>query len=130
VEKALKLIHLQNMEYPWDFYLMAAMYAFAGSMHFIKPKAYLRVMPDFMPKPKLMVYLSGIAEIILGGFLLVPDLKNWAIIGIVAMLVIFMIVHINMLRGGKHAAGVPIWILILRIPIQAVLVWWAFQYYS
>ena len=83
-----------------------------------------------MPKPKLLVYLSGIAEIVLAVALLFSNLKNWAIIGIVAMLIVFMIVHINMLRGGKHAAGAPMWILILRIPIQAVLVWWAFQYYN
>ena len=118
------------MEQTWDFYLMAAMYGFAGLMHFIKPKVYVKVMPDFMPRPKLLVYLSGIAEIVLGVALLFSNLKNWAIIGIVAMLIVFMIVHINMLRGGKHAAGAPMWILILRIPIQAVLVWWAFQYYN
>ena len=118
------------MEQPWDYYLMAVMYGFAGLMHFIKPKMYEKVMPDFMPRPKLLVYLSGVAEIVLGAALLISGLKNWAIIGIVAMLIVFMIVHINMLRGGKHAAGVPMWILILRIPIQAVLVWWAFQYYS
>ena len=118
------------MEQTWDLYLMAAMYGFAGLMHFIKPKVYVKVIPEFMPKPKLMVYLSGIAEIVLAVALLISSLKDWAIIGIVAMLVVFMIVHINMLRGGKHAAGVPMWILILRIPIQAVLVWWAFQYYN
>ena len=118
------------MEQTWDFYLMSAMYGFAGLMHFIKPKVYVKVMPDFMPRPKLLVYLSGIAEIVLGVALLFSNLKNWAIIGIVAMLAVFMIVHINMLRGGKHSAGVPMWILILRIPIQAVLVWWAFQYYN
>lgn len=118
------------MEIPWDLYLMVVMYAFAGIMHFIKPKAYLKVMPDFMPRPRLLVYWSGIAEILLAGALLIPTLKNWAIIGIVAMLLVFMIVHVNMLRGGKHAAGVPMWILILRIPVQAVLVWWALQYYN
>jgi len=118
------------MEQNWDLYLMSAMYAFAGLMHFIKPKAYLKVMPNFMPQPKLLVYLSGVAEIVLGVALLITSLKNWAIIGIVAMLLVFMIVHINMLRGGKHAAGVPMWILILRLPVQGVLVWWALQYYS
>ena len=118
------------MEQTWDYYLMAAMYGFTGMMHFIKPSVFVKVIPDFMPKPKLLVYLSGVAEIVLAVALLFYDLKNWAILGIVAMLAVFMIVHINMLRGGKHAAGAPMWILILRIPIQAVLVWWAFQYYN
>ena len=118
------------MEQTWDFYLMSTMYGFTGIMHFIKPNVFVKVMPDFMPKPKLLVYLSGIAEIVMAVALLFSNLKNWAIIGIVAMLTVFMIVHINMLRGGKHAAGAPMWMLILRIPIQAVLVWWAFQYYN
>ena len=51
---------------PWHLYLMAAMYLFAGVMHFIKPKAYLRIMPRYLPNPKVLVALSGVAEIILG----------------------------------------------------------------
>ncbi|MCH8534498.1 MAG: DoxX family protein [Flavobacteriaceae bacterium] len=117
------------MQATWDLYLMGIMYFFAGIMHFIKPKAYMRVMPQFLPAHKTLVYLSGVAEIILGIGVLFPETRNLSILGIVAMLVVFFLVHFNMLRGGKHAAGVPLWILILRIPIQLLLIWWALVYW-
>ncbi|SEA66418.1 DoxX family protein [Bizionia paragorgiae] len=116
------------MTFPWHLYLMAAVYIFAGIMHFIKPKAYLRIMPRYIPQPKLMVSLSGITEILLGIGLCVPALKNLSIYGIIAMLVVFLLVHIYMLSGEKASAGIPKWILILRLPLQFGLMYWAYWY--
>lgn len=116
------------MTFPWHLYLMASMYILAGVMHFIKPKAYLRIMPRYLPKPKLMVSLSGIAEITLGFGLCIPALKNYSIYGIIAMLAIFLLVHFYMLSGEKASAGIPKWILILRLPLQFGLMYWAYWY--
>ena len=116
------------MAYPWHLYVMATLYTFAGIMHFIKPKVYLRVMPKYIPNPKLMVALSGIAEIILGIALCIPQLKTLSIYGIIAMLVVFLIVHFYMLSGENPSAGIPKWLLILRIPLQFGLMYWAYQY--
>lgn len=113
----------------WGLNGMAIMYIIAGIMHFIKPKAYLRVMPRFLPAHKALVFWSGVAEVLLGVALFFENLRNLAIIGIVLMLLVFFLVHFNMLRGEKEAAGVPKWILILRIPIQFVLIWWALYYW-
>jgi len=57
------------------------MYILAGIMHFIKPKVYLRIMPGYLPNHKLLVALSGIAEIALGMSLLLPKLQDQAIYG-------------------------------------------------
>jgi len=112
----------------WDLILMAAMYTFAGVMHFIKPKAYIRVMPRYLKPRKFLVLLSGGFEILLGIGLLFEETRQLAAIGIILMLVTFFLVHFNMLRGKKFSAGVPKWILILRIPLQFVLIWWAYIY--
>lgn len=116
------------MNNPWHLYLMAAIYVFAGFMHFIKPKMYMRIMPRYLPNHKLLVLLSGIAEIALGIALCIPVLKTTAIYGIIAMLVVFLLVHFYMLSGEKASAGIPKWILILRIPLQFVLMCWAWSY--
>ncbi|NRA94080.1 MAG: DoxX family protein [Psychroserpens sp.] len=116
------------MNEPIHFYVMAIMYIVAGIMHFVKPELYERVMPDFLPSHKLLVSLSGIAEILLGVALFIPELKAWAIYGIILMLAVFFLVHFNMLRGPKYAAGIPKWILIVRIPLQFGLMYWAWQY--
>lgn len=112
----------------WHFILMAAMYIFAGIMHFIKPKAYIKVMPNYFKHKATLVYLSGVAEIVLGAALFFETLKDFAIYGIVLMLVIFFTVHINMLKGKREAMGIPKIILILRIPLQFLLIWWALYY--
>lgn len=116
------------MIYPWHLYAMALMYVIAGVVHFVKPKMYMRIMPRYLPRHKLLVYLSGLAEIILGLGLFFPETKNAAIYGIILMLLIFLLVHIYMLSSEKAGAGIPKWALWLRIPLQFVLMWWAWFY--
>lgn len=107
---------------------MAIMYILAGIMHFLKPKVYLRIMPEYLPFHKFLVVLSGFAEILLGISLLIPPIKNLAIFGIIMMLTIFLTVHFYMLSEKKASAGIPAWILILRIPLQFGLMYWAYSY--
>lgn len=116
------------MNYPYHLYLLAALYIFAGLMHFIKPKTYLRIMPRYLPNHRLLVALSGVAEIILGIGLCFSETKNLAIYGIIAMLLVFLLIHFYMLSGEKQGAGIPKWILILRIPLQFGLMYWAYYY--
>lgn len=115
---------------PWHLILMAAVYVFAGIMHFLKPKIYLRIMPRYLPNHRFLVYLSGFFEVVLGLTLLVDQLRNIAVIGIIGMLFIFLLVHFYMLKGKNEGAGFPKWLLILRIPIQFFLMAWAFNYYN
>ena len=42
------------------------------------------------------------------------------------MLVVFLIVHVNMLLP-ENRLGMSLWILMLRIPIQFVLMYWAYS---
>lgn len=112
----------------WHLYIMALMYVFAGIMHFVKPKMYMRIMPRYLPNHKLLVYLSGIAEIALGMGLCFATTKAFSIYGIIAMLAVFLMVHFYMLTGKKASAGIPKWVLILRIPLQFFLMYWAWFY--
>lgn len=107
---------------------MAAMYIFAGLMHFIKPKVYLRIMPRYLPFHKQLVLLSGITEIILGIGLLFEPTKDIAIYGIIGMLSVFLLVHFYMLSSEKAGAGFPKWVLFLRLPLQFALMFWAYSY--
>ena len=88
----------------------------------------MRIMPNYLPNHRELVYASGVAEIVLGIGLCIPQLKNVAIIGIILMLAVFLLVHFYMLKGEKEGAGVPKWILLLRIPLQFGLMYWAYWY--
>ncbi|MDO7173769.1 hypothetical protein [Mariniflexile sp. AS56] len=118
------------MIYPWHLYAMAALYMVAGINHFIKPKIYLRIMPLYLPNHKLLVALSGIAELFLGIMVCVPLVKNIALIFIMIMLLVFLLVHFYMLSSKKASAGLPKWLLLSRIPMQFILMYWAYSYLS
>ncbi|MFC0519924.1 DoxX family protein [Mesonia maritima] len=116
------------MNYPWHLYLMGLMYIVAGFFHFIKPKAYMRIIPRYLPSHKLLVYISGIIEIVLGIAVCFKLTKNIAIIGLTFMLLVFLLVHIYMLSSEKAGLNLPKWLLWFRLLLQFVLIWWALFY--
>ncbi|CAM3311921.1 MauE/DoxX family redox-associated membrane protein [Zobellia roscoffensis] len=116
------------MNYSWHLYVMGIIYVMAGIMHFIKPKAYMRIMPQYLPNHKLLVLLSGLAEIVLGVGVCFSPTKNYAIYGLILMLAVFLLVHFYMLSSIKASAGFPKWLLLLRLPLQFVLIYWAYSY--
>lgn len=116
------------MEYPWHLHFMALIYIITGVFHFVKPKIYLRIMPRYLPAHRELIFLSGAVEILLGVGLFFEETKNYAIYGIILMLIVFLLVHFYMLSSKKAAAGFPIWALVLRIPLQFLLIFWAWYY--
>lgn len=113
---------------PWHLYVMAGMYILAGIVHFIKPKMYMRIMPRYLPYHKFLVFLSGAVEVVLGIGLCFDVTRRLSIFGIILMLAAFLPVHFYMLSNEKAAAGLPKWALILRIPLQFALMYWAYSY--
>ena len=108
-------------------YAMVTLYVLAGLNHFRVPEFYLRLMPPYIPEHQLMILLSGIAEFTLGILLLFKRTRKLASWGIIAMLLVFFSVHIYMLQE-RHTvfADVPEVILWIRIPLQFVLIYWAY----
>lgn len=104
---------------------MAVLYIVLGIIHFTNTGFYRPLMPKFLPAHDLLIYLSGVAEIILGLGVLFPQTRGLALWGIIAMLLVFLIVHINMLFPA-NSRGIPMWVLCLRIPLQFLLIYWAY----
>ena len=104
----------------------AVLYIAAGSLHFIKPVPYLRIMPPYVPWHPAMVRISGALEILGGLGLLVPATRRAAAWGLVALLIavfpanVYMALH-PVEAGAAGIAPVLRW---GRLPIQAVLIWW------
>jgi uncharacterized membrane protein len=44
-------------------WLLAAFYALAGYMHLARPAPFLSIMPDWVPAPETVVFLTGVAEL-------------------------------------------------------------------
>ncbi len=113
--------------------LMAAFYVFAGTMHFVAPGFYLQMMPAYLPWHLPLVYLSGACEIGLGLLLLVPGLRRLAAFGVILLLIAVFPANLNMALHHIQPVGVPDWLahpsplaLWLRLPLQLVLIAWAY----
>ncbi|KQX15803.1 DoxX family membrane protein [Flavobacterium sp. Root420] len=116
------------MNLPWHLYLMAFLYIIAGINHFRSPGMYIRIIPPLFKNPKLINTLSGIAEILLGLLLMFPFSKKFAAWGIIALLVAIFPANLFMFQNKKASFGLPRWVLFVRLPLQIVLIYWAYQY--
>ena len=116
-------------------FVMGPAYVVAGVMHFVVPEAYVQIMPPVLPAPLALVYLSGVAEIALGVGVLVPQTRRYAAWGLVALLVAVFPANVYMATSGVAVQGTPFGTLDPsaaerwgRLPLQAVLVVWAWWY--
>lgn len=116
------------MNLPWHLYAMAFVYILAGLNHFRNPRLYLKIIPPYFPNPKLLNSISGFAELLLGILLCIAATSKLAAWGIIGLLVAIFPANLYMYTNEKAGMGLPKWILLLRIPLQFVLLYWAFQY--
>jgi len=116
-------------------YLMGLLYISAGVTHFRAPRIYARIVPPQFPCPVGLVYLSGAAEIVLGTGVLFQRTRRHSAWGLIALLVAVFPANVYMATSGMAAEMVPerarsvaqlvAWI---RLPLQAVLIRWAWWY--
>jgi len=116
------------MELPWHLYLMAGIYILAGLNHFRNPRMYLKIIPEYLPSPKLLNILSGLAESIGGILLFIPAYSSIGAWIIIATLVAVFPANLYMVTNKKASFGLPKWILWLRLPLQILLILWAYIY--
>ncbi len=104
------------------------LYLASGINHFVQKSFYLHIMPDHYSHPGALVSLSGAAEVAGGLGLLVPATRRVAAGGLALMLLVFFDVHIYMLRHPDRFPEAPLWLLWARLPLQFVLIGWAWHY--
>ncbi|WP_317045582.1 DoxX family protein [Belliella buryatensis] len=73
-----------------------------------------------------MNLLSGAFEIIFGVALLIESLRSYAAFGIIMLLIAVFPANLYMYQKG--AKGIPNWALLLRLPLQFILIAWAYYY--
>lgn len=107
---------------------MALAYIAAGLNHFIHPRMYLKIMPPWLPGPQFLVALTGVLEILLG-ILLLPELtRRPAARGLIILLVLIFPANVQMMLDYWRSGDPYTWAAVLRLPVQALLIWWAWVY--
>jgi uncharacterized membrane protein len=104
----------------------------AGVNHFVAPATYVGMMPAELPASwhLALVYVSGVAEAVGGLGLILPVTRRAAAWGLIALFVAVFPANLNMavnqLPLGDRA--VPSWALWARLPLQLVLIAWAWWF--
>ncbi|MBL0882993.1 MAG: hypothetical protein IBJ16_06560 [Chitinophagaceae bacterium] len=113
------------------FGLLVIFYLFAGANHFINPSFYSGLIPPYLPWHDLINVVSGIAEIILAGLLLLPRTRIFAAMGIILLLIAFIPAHIYFIQINScipDGLCVPQWLgwirLVLIHPLLMIWAWW------
>ena len=108
-------------------YCMSLLYITAGIYHFVSPKFYSAIVPTFIPFPFVIIYMSGVAEIVLGILLLFNKTRKAATWGIIVLLIVIFPANVQMLINYIEQHNPNIWVAALRLPLQAPLIWWAWK---
>jgi uncharacterized membrane protein len=116
-------------------YLLGALFVLAGISHFTSPGFFRQIVPPFLPSPHLLVVLSGVAEIVLGALVMVPATRRVAAWGLIALLIAVFPANVYQALYNPTLVDPPAWMgqpaqtaLWIRLPLQFVLIWWAWRY--
>ena len=115
-------------------YVMGPAYVVAGVMHFVVPSLYAQIIPPVLPGPLALVYLSGVAKVDVGVGLLWPRTREYAAWATIALLVAIFPANIYMATSGVVVQGMPgggdpsTLVRWGRLPLQGVLILWAYWY--
>jgi uncharacterized membrane protein len=110
-------------------YALAVMFVFTATAHFNKMKHDLaRMIPSSFPRPMLIVYITGVLELLGAAGLLLPQFHRLAGICLIALLVGMFIANVNAAQRGVTLRGKPPTPLWSRAPMQILfiaLLWWS-----
>ena len=115
----------------YSLWVMAVAYMLNGFNHLLNPDFYVGIMPPGLPNPEWLNVAAGLAEIVLGVFILEPRVRVFAAWGIIALLIAIFPANVYPVmanvgsEGPGSGPGAAGWI---RLPFQALFIVWAWWY--
>ena len=98
----------------------------AGTNHFVNPDLYISIMPDYLPAHAALVVMSGLFEILGGVGVLIPRTRKLAGIGLMLLIIAVFPANLNMALYPERFPDIPLWALYLRLPLQLLILAWAY----
>jgi uncharacterized membrane protein len=94
----------------------------AGLLHFLKPRIYESIMPDYLPAHRELVYASGVAEAVGGAGLLSssPTVRKYSAWWLIATLIAVFPANVHMALHPERYPQIPggKTTLYARLPLQ------------
>ena len=101
----------------------------AGINHFVNPRFYKAIMPDYLPAHDELVAASGVAEIVGAVGTMIPATRRpagwFSIATLVAVFPANLHMALNPERYKKVPGGPPA--LYARLPLQALFIYWIWK---
>jgi uncharacterized membrane protein len=100
--------------------------ALLGLNHFLMPRTYEKIIPDSLPGPLLLVYVSGVAEIVGALGTMHPRTRRAAGKFLIATLIAVFPANVYMAMNVGDFPSIPggTATLLARLPLQALFVYW------
>ncbi|MDB4994505.1 MAG: hypothetical protein JWM74_1937 [Myxococcaceae bacterium] len=109
--------------------LLAIAMIAVGTLHFVRPSGFVKIVPAWLPAPLVLVLVSGFFEIAGGVGLLLPRVRRAAGIGLIALYIAVFPANVAMAvhEIQPDGATLPVWMMWARLPFQLLfiaLAWW------
>lgn len=114
------------MKLPWGSWVVIIAFTLSGVLHLINPSGFYWLFPEWVPQQELLVYLSGIAELIAALGLVL----KFRFAPVLTALVLLAIWPANWWFAIDSSANGETWVAILswiRLPLQVPLIYWALK---
>jgi uncharacterized membrane protein len=107
---------------------LAAFFIGAGVNHFVQPRPYRAIVPPRLRgHSQELVQWSGAAEILGGAGVLLAPTRRAAGLGLIALLVAVFPANVYMAQAPQDFPKIPRWALYARLPLQPLMMWWAWR---
>lgn len=107
---------------------LATMFLFTAVSHFAPMRRDLIAMvPRRLPRPDLLVFVTGVAELAGAVGLMYPPTRFWAACGLMILMALMFPANISASRRGTEIRGRRATALWLRAPMQVLFIAWAWM---
>jgi len=96
-------------------------FAIGGIAHFVATDTFVRIVPAWVPYPLPTVLISGTLELLGAAGILWRRTRRAAGIGLASLTVAVTPANVAMLHDHADWPGIPLWMLVARLPLQVLL---------
>jgi uncharacterized membrane protein len=104
--------------------LCGPVFVAAGANHFVNPRFYRAIMPDYLPAHDELVAASGVAEMLGGVALMHPRTRRFGAWWLVATLIAVFPANLHMALHPERYGKLSPAALYARLPFQLVFIAW------
>jgi uncharacterized membrane protein len=108
--------------------LLGAFFIQAGINHFVMPRPYQQIVPPRLKRnAKVLVQVSGVAEVAGGVGVLLPWTRRLSGLALIGLLAAVFPANLYMAREPERFRRIPPWALHARLALQPLMMLWAWR---